>query len=100
MEYLNADRRLRDDSLLTNEELQEALLNKYYGLQMLHEEKSPENQAKRTELLNETNFINNSLKEKILLKRELLKKKLRMLEEINKVYQNEAASKFLVKNFY
>ena len=95
MDYLTADRTLRNDAIMDNETLQDALLKKYAGLQMLHEQKSPENQEKRVDQLSESNFVNNSLKEKILLKREILKKKLRMLEEINKVYQSETASKFL-----
>jgi hypothetical protein len=42
------------------------------------------------------NSINNALKEKILLKREILAKKLSMLDEINKFYQHKAKGTALI----
>lgn len=51
---------------------------------------SEEFKAARSKSIKELNLINNALKEKILLKREILAKKLAMLDEINKFYQHKA----------
>jgi len=98
LDYIRADRTLKDDFEIEVEDLLQIENLKYHGtlnlltligLQEMHQQQSPEYQKERSENISMTNMINNSLRDKILLKREILKKKLKMLEEINQVYQTK-----------
>ena len=100
-DYILADRSLRSDEIFEANELSEHLDNKgkfkiyFYndfciaiGMTALSNQKD-EAKTKLKKQISDTNFINNTLLNKIMIKREQLKSKLSNLEEMNKVYNQK-----------
>ena len=55
-------------------------------------------QDSETDTIEFMNYINNSIRDKILVKREILAKKLNMLEQVHKTYQqlNQGKLRFMI----
>ena len=89
--YVLADLTLRDKSASQFVQTGIASLIKKEGLKQLKREEDPEYIKQSNNEMQESNFINNTLAEKIMIKRKILQNKLQMIEQTNKAYQSKAS---------